>query len=168
MRSNPNPKDCLVDLTTGDLRAIIESVESMSGCWRIRATYAPSPESSDSATRWAYLFWAGPPSADVVPSVAISHHIGGYSITVFDPLEFCASGVFETMECSDLAGTIELIRQIVTEAEEIALDHAMPELTAFVSCLAQIHRRPGEEPSQQVVELQDIILASMPTDAKHS
>jgi len=168
MRSKPKPMDRLVDLTTDDLCAITKSVGSRSGCWRIRATYAPSSAFSDSATRWAYLFWSGPPSEDVVPSVAITRHIGGYTITVFDPLEFCASGAFDTMENSDLTCTIDLVCQIITEAEEIALDRAMPDVTAFVSCLARMHRKPGEQLSQQTVELQHFVLASMSTDTKPS
>jgi hypothetical protein len=156
-----------IDLTTDDLRTIIDSVEAISGWWCIRATYVPSPTSRTSGTRWAYLFWVGPPSSDIVPSVAITRQIYGYRITVFDVLEFCASGSFEMMECSDLTSTVELVGQIIDEIREMALDHAMPDATAFASRLAQIHRKSGDELARQS-ELQGFILASMPTDIKSS
>ena len=160
LKSNHRP----IDLTTDDLRAVIESVESGSAFWRMRATYAPSPARRRSATRWTYLFWAGPPSADIVPSLAITRHSGGYTVTIFDAMEFCASGSFETKECADLSCAIELVRQIITEAGELALDHAVPDVVALACCLAQIHRKPREAPSQRDTQLQKIILTLTSTD----
>jgi hypothetical protein len=152
-KSNHSP----IDLTTGDLRAIIEAVESGSALWRIQATCAPGPVHRAGSAKWAYLFWIGPPSTDIVPSLAISRDIGEYRVTIFDPLEFYANGSFEEMHCADILSTIDLVRQIITEAGELALDHAAPDVAALQWSPPQIHRNPGEEPSQRDTELQNIV-----------
>ena len=141
----PKPKHQLIDVTPDDLRAIIESIESQSGFWRIRATYAPSPHSRRGGTRWAYLFWAGPPSEDIVPAIAITRHVAGYTIAVLDVLELSTAGAFEVMECIDLVSAVELAGAIISEAREIAMDHAGPDPTTFASCLANLRGRPEGE-----------------------
>ena len=157
-----------VDLTTDDLRAIIESTESQSAFWRIRATYASGPRSRSSGTRWAYVFWAGPPSEDIVPAVAITRHVAGYRIIILDALELFASGTLEAMECTDLGSALELVREFISEAQEIALDRAVPDLAARIVCLEQLRRPSGEEHARQTIILRDLILDLMSTDVRPS
>lgn len=165
---SPRSKNRSVDLTTDDLRAIVKSIETQSAFWRIRATYAPSPHSRRGGIRWAYLFWAGPPSDDSVPTMAITRHVAGYTITVLDALELFASGAFEMMECTDLGNSVEALGAIISEAQEIALDRAEPDLTTFASCLANLRGKPDEAKSQDIKTLHEVILDSMPNDVQHS
>jgi hypothetical protein len=159
MRTPGTSKNRLVDLTIDDLKSIIESVKAFTGFWRVRGTYASGPNSGSVATRWAYLFWVGPPSEDIVPVIAITRRTEGYRITVLDPLEYFASGAFEAMDCSDFFGTIQLAREIMHEARDDALNRGDRGLTMLTECLTKLPH--GSQYAEGVAEL---ILSSMPTD----
>lgn len=161
LRSPPTAQSRPTDLTADDLRALTESVESLTSYWRIKVTRAPGPGARSGATRWAYLYWAGPPSEDIVPPLAITRHRRGYRIFVLDPLELFASGTFEANDCEDLSRTVETLVGLIDEAREAALDRSKLDMTTLASLLAT--RRPG-----QTTEIQKLILAAMRTDAMNS
>jgi hypothetical protein len=157
MKTPLSPPSRSIDLTADDLRAIIESVGSL---WRIKVTRAPGPQSRCGATRWVYVLWVGPPGEDIVPSVAITRHHSGYRITILDPLELFASGVFEVMDCVDIARAAELVRAVVKELKATALDHARPDFVTAASHEAKDKRGDPKD----LLELYGMILLSMSTD----
>ena len=159
MRTPGTSKNRLLDLTIDDLKSIIEAMKAFTGFWRVRGTYASGPDSSSVATRWAYLFWVGPPSEDIVPVIAITRRTEGYRITVLDPLEYFASGAFEAMDCSDFSSTIQLACEIMDEACDAALNRGDRGLTMLTGCLTQL--RDG---SPEAADMQELVMSSMPTD----
>jgi hypothetical protein len=161
MRSPPTLQSRPTDLTADDLRALTGSVESLTGYWRIKVTRAPGPDAGSGATRWAYLYWAGPPSEDIVPQVAVTRDRKGYRIFILDPLELFASGMFEAKDCGDLARALEVVLEVINEARETALDRSGPDVTTLASLLAT--RKPRES-----AEIRELILATMPTGILNS
>ena len=136
------PQTRPTDLTADDVRALTGSVETFTGYWRIKATRAPGPDAGSGAARWAYLYWVGPPSEDVVPPLAITRHRTGFRVFILDPLELFASGRFETKDCSDLACALQVVLEIIDEARETALDRPSPDVVALATLLAT--RKPRE------------------------
>ena len=156
MRNPPTLQGRPTDLTADDLRALTGSLESLTGFWRIKVTRAPGPDASGTPTRWAYLCWAGPPSEDIVPPIAITRHHKGCKIFVLDPLELFAAGMFEATDCGDIACTLKVVLEVIDEARETALDLCGPDVTTLASLLAT--RTPRE-----TAEIRELILATMPT-----
>jgi hypothetical protein len=114
-RNNP------ADLSLIDVQTIRESITARTACWGIRSSRGPGPLSPSSGRRWAYVYWDGPPSDDIIPALAVSRCVLWYHITILDPLEFFSRGAFETTQRHDLAGATELIVELMWEFREMAL-----------------------------------------------
>jgi len=126
MKHKHPARTTLLDLSLTDVQTIRSRIESSTAFWGLRTTRGPSPLSKLHGPRWAYLFWEGPPSRDMVPSLAVLRCADTYRITIIDPLELFASGNFETTERSDLASAVDLIEELLHEARECAMYNSLP------------------------------------------
>ena len=126
MRQRHPTPNSLLDLSLADIQTIRTRIESSTAFWGLRTTRGPSPLSRLSGPRWAYLFWDGPPSRDMVPSLAVLRCADTYRITILDPLELFSSGNFESIERGDLASAVDLIEELLHEARECAMYSSLP------------------------------------------
>jgi hypothetical protein len=126
MKNRHPTRNNLLDLSLTDVQIIRARIDSSTAFWGLRTTRGPNPSSRLNGPRWAYLFWEGPPSHDIVPGLAVLRCVDTYRITILDPLELFSSGKFETIERSDLMSAVDLIEELLLEARECAMYGSPP------------------------------------------
>lgn len=126
-----------VDLSPVDVQIIRERIQARTAFWGVRTTRAPGPFPRRDGSRWAYLFWDGPPSMDIVPALAVSRCVDTYQITILDMLELFSRGNFETIQRSDLGDALDLIEALLLEAREVVMSNSASQPTIGASTCAR-------------------------------
>ena len=111
-----------LSLTDQDISSLRTRTETATAFWQLRVTFGPGPGSQRGHTRWAYLYWSGPPSADLVPTLAVTRDLVNYNITIIDCMGYLSGSEFESLSRSTLAEIIELLCETITNLTIDALD----------------------------------------------
>jgi len=152
-------------MTPEEVQGIRDAINSFTGYWRVCASFGPGPDSPESGDLWTYLFWVGPPGSDIVPAIAVSRNSQGYRLTIYDLFEYCSERKFETFDFSTFAEAVKVLRGLVDEFADNALELSWPSESLLI---ARLQERHGGLNDTERFCLEQAALKSAPRPDRHS